>query len=147
MSEKDDDIERSFDRLNRAQEYLEAKEGLGATRPGLYVRRIYWPQLAKLIANDRAKSHDKALWRALKGIGIDDLANTLVNVGLNVCASDRLGIDRKTGNKTYIDTAETIARNLVQCRDRKLRIKIGDWAIERLRELPLFALEGPTAAR
>jgi hypothetical protein len=117
MTEIDDDIERSFDRLNRPQEYLEAKEGLGATRPGLYVRRIYWPQLAKQIANNRDKSHDKALWRALKGIAIDDLAKSLVSIGLTVCASDRLGIDRKTGHKTYIDTAETIARNLVQCRD------------------------------
>jgi DNA-directed RNA polymerase len=142
MSEKDDDIERSFDRLNRPQEYLEAKEGLGATRHGLHARRIYWPQLAELIANNRANSRDKALWRALRGIAIDDLAKALVNIGLTVCASDRLGIDRKTGHKTYIDIAETIARNLVQCRDRKLRIKVGDWAIERLCELPIFKLEG-----
>jgi len=100
-------------------------------------------------ANDRAQVRQFISLLRKLAIGIDDLAKTLVNVGLNVCASDRLGIDRKTGNKTYIDTAETIARNLVQCRDRKLRIKIGDWAIERLRELPLFALEGgilvPTA--
>ena len=139
MSEQqDDDVGRSFDRLNHSQEYREAKDGLGATRQGLHARRTYWPRLAKEIGDNRAGSRDKALWRALKGIGIDDLAKTLVNVGLNVCASDRLGIDRKTGNKTYIDTAETIARNLVQCRDRKLRIKVGDWAIERLRTLPIF---------
>ena len=83
MSEIDGDIERSFDRLNRPQEYLEAKEGLGATRHGLYARRIYWPQLAKQIADNRAKSHDKALWRALKGFAIDDLAKSLVNIGLS----------------------------------------------------------------
>jgi Autographiviridae RNA polymerase len=144
MSEQqDDDIERSFDRLNRSEEYREAKDGLGATRQGLHARRTYWPQLAKEIGDNRAESHDKALWRALKGMAIDDLAKTLVNIGLTICASDRLGIDRKTGNKTYIDIAEAIARNLIpQCRDRKLRIKIGDWAIERLRTLPIFALEG-----
>src|SRR5436309_3788918 len=101
MSEQqDDDIERSFDRLNRSEEYREAKDGLGATRQGLHARRTYWPQLAKEIGDNRAESHDKALWRALKGMAIDDLAKTLVNIGLTICASDRLGIDRKTGNKT-----------------------------------------------
>jgi hypothetical protein len=58
------------------------------------------------------------LWRALKGVVVDDLAKELLAIGLTVCASDRLGIDRKTGHKPYIDTAETIACNLVQCRDR-----------------------------
>ena len=150
MSTKMDDVERSFDRLNRPQEYLEATDGLGATRQGLHARRTYWPLLAKNISDNRSKSRDKTLWRALRGVAIDDLAKTLVNIGLTICASDRLGIDRKTGNKTYIDTAETIARNLIpRCRDRKLRIKFGDWAIEMLRTLPIFALEGdilvPTA--
>lgn len=143
MSEpQNDDIGRSFDRLNRSQEHREAKDGLGATPQGLHARRTYWPLLAREISDNRAKSRDKALWRALKGIAIDDLAKTLVNIGLTVCASDRLGIDRKTGNKTYIDIAETIARNLIpQCRDRKLRVKVGDWAIEMLRTLSIFDLQ------
>ena len=67
------DIGRSFDRLNRPQEY-----GLGATRPGLHARDTYWPRLADEIReNRRAKSRDKALWRALKGIAVDDLAKDL----------------------------------------------------------------------
>jgi DNA-directed RNA polymerase len=144
MSEdRDDDIGRSFDRLNRSEEHRESRHGLGVNRQGLHVQRTYWPQLAKEIGDNRAESRDKSLWQALKGISVNDVAKDLLTIGLTVCASDRLGIDRKTGNKTYIDIAETIARNLVpQCRNRKLCIKAGGWAIERLRTLPIFALEG-----
>jgi DNA-directed RNA polymerase len=140
---KDDDIERSFDRLNRSEEHRAGKHGLGATRQSLHVRRTYWPQLATTITENRTQSRDKALWRALKGMSVDDLAKDLLGIGLTVSASDRLGIDRKTGNKTYIDIAEAIAWNLIpKCRDRKLRIKVGHWAIEMLQTLPIFALEG-----
>src|SRR5215471_20377081 len=143
MSEpQNDDIGRSFDRLSRPQQYLETKDGLGATRQGLYARDKYWQQLADEIRENRAISRDKALWRALKDIPIDDLAKDLVAIGQTVAASDRLGADRETGNKTYRDTAEVIGNNLVpHCRDRKLRIEVGDWAIERLRTLPIFSLQ------
>ena len=145
---QNDDIGRSFDRLNRPREYLEQDIGLGPTRQGLHARDTYWPQLAKAISDNRAGSRDRALWRALRGGSIplrpfsaEDLAKELLTVGLTVCASDRLGIDRKTGHKAYIDVAETIARNLVPaCRDRKLRIKVGDWAIDMLKTLPIFGL-------
>jgi hypothetical protein len=100
MSElQNDDIERSFDRLSRPQAYLEARDGLGATRQGRHACRTYWPLLAKNISDSRAGSRDKALWRALKGHCNCDLAKFLVNIGLTVCASDRLGTGRKTGNK------------------------------------------------
>jgi DNA-directed RNA polymerase len=136
-----DDIERSFERLNRPQEYLEATQGLGATRPGRHARDTYWPQLAEEIHDSRAKSRDKVLLRTLKGLSDNDLAKDLLAIGMNVGASDRLGADRKTGNKTYRDTAEVIGNNLVpHCRERKLRIKVGDWGIERLRKLPIFSL-------
>ena len=143
MSEpQNDDIGRSFDRLSRPQQYLETKDGLGATRQGLYARDKYWQQLADEIRENRAISRDKVLWRALKDIPIDDLAKDLVAIGQTVAASDRLGADRETGNKTYRDTAEVIGNNLVpHCRDRKLRIEVGDWAIERLRTLPIFSLQ------
>src|SRR6516225_691404 len=136
-----DDIERSFERLNRPQEYLEATQGLGATRPGRHARDTYWPQLAEEIHDSRAKSRDKVLLRTLRGLSDNDLAKDLLAIGMNVGASDRLGADRKTGNKTYRDTAEVIGNNLVpHCRERKLRIKVGDWGIERLRKLPIFSL-------
>jgi hypothetical protein len=42
--------------------------------------------------------------------------------------------------KTFLDIALWIARNLVSIRDRELALKIGVWGINRLCELPIFEL-------
>src|SRR6516165_5299584 len=105
MSEpQNDDIGRSFDRLSRPQQYLETKDGLGATRQGLYARDNHWQQLDAEIRETRAISRDKVLWRALKDMPIDDLAKELVAIGQTGAATNRLRPDRETGNKTYRDT-------------------------------------------
>jgi hypothetical protein len=85
------DLDRSLERLNRAEEYKRSALGYGLTKQGQALRREYQDELCERIGVARAtKRRDKALWRALKGIDDETLALRLLTAGISVCGLDDL---------------------------------------------------------
>jgi DNA-directed RNA polymerase len=131
-------LEHSVERLAKSEEYRRIATGLGTTKQGLAVTRRHRGALADSIAKDRAHSHAKAVWRALRGVKDDDLALRLLVAGVSVCASNRLGAD-EDGNANFRDTALWLGSNLCPGESREIRFKIGAWGARLLDTLPIFA--------
>jgi DNA-directed RNA polymerase, mitochondrial len=137
--------DRSIDRAWKAEEFRAKSTGWGTTKQGQAVARLYQPQLADLIADDRG--HDKTVWRALNAVSVggirrnaDDLAQWLLAAGISVCCSSDLGVDR-TGVKTLRDIALWIGQNLCNSRDVEVHYKVGVWGINKLIRLPVFVFD------
>jgi DNA-directed RNA polymerase len=143
MSEpQDDEIERSFDRIDGSERHRTETLGYGSGRQGYALTRRWAPQLADNIIQSRTKSHDKALWAALKGTSADDLAWRLLNAGISVAVYDKLGANKR-GKKDIYDILSFVAYQLApKCKDRRLLPKIGSWGVEMLRTLPIFEVDG-----
>src|SRR5262245_6677858 len=77
--------------------------------------------------------------RAIKDLDDEELAFRLLVAGISVSEANKLGSD-DDGVKNFRATAEWIGRNLGQQRG-ELGIKVGAWGINRLIELPIFALD------
>jgi hypothetical protein len=134
-----DDLDRSFERLNRAEEYKRSALGYGFTKQGQALRREYETQLAHRIGVARGtERRNKALWLALKGIDDKTLALRLLTAGISVCGSDDLGID-KDGEKNFRDIALWIGRNLGH--GGKIGFKVGARGVDLLVTLPCFAID------
>jgi hypothetical protein len=136
---QDDDIDRSFDRLNRAEESRALITGYGTTKQGQSLARHCRPQLAVRIGADRAIARDKAVWRALKDIDDEEIALRLLVAGITVCGSDSLGTDEE-GDKNFRDIALWIGQQF-GC-GRELGLKVGAWGVNMLLVLPVFELVG-----
>ena len=133
------DLDRSLERLNRAEDYKRSALGYGLTKQGRALTRRYLQQLSDRISAARAtKRRDKTLWRALRGVDDETLAWRLLTAGQSVCDSDNLGID-KDGEKNFRDIALWIGRNLGH--KGKVGLKVGAWGIDLLVTLPCFALD------
>src|SRR6516165_2999085 len=133
------DLDRSLERLNRAEEYKRTVLGYGFTKQGQALRREYEVQLAGRISDARVtKRRDRVLWRALKGIDDETLARRLLTAGISVCGSDNLGVN-KDGEKNVRDIALWIGRNLSH--GGKIGFKSGAWGVDLLVTLPCFALD------
>ena len=74
-----DDFEHSLDRLTK-KEYRTAEDlGFGLTRQGqATIGRKYYPQLAKIIEEQRTSGRPKPVWRLSKRISVDALALRLI---------------------------------------------------------------------
>jgi hypothetical protein len=72
----------------------------------------------------------------LKSIKSDTLALRLLVAGINVAAADDIGVDRKTGEKTYLDIALWLGRHFGE--RGEIGFKVGAWAIDLLSRLPCF---------
>jgi DNA-directed RNA polymerase len=139
---QDQDLDRSFERLDRSEKYRAEEMGYGGTRQVAALTKKYLPELVANIKKDRATSRDKNLWRALRGLS-DALAIRLITAGASVAGSDRLGCARN-GHKSFQATALWISRQLApKCQDQELQAKIGVWGIEMLLGLsgPAFELQ------
>jgi hypothetical protein len=82
------DLDRSFERLNRAEEFRSRATGYGTTQQGQALTRQYQGVLAERIGADRAHPHDRKPWRVLKDIDDETLALRLLVAGISVCDSD-----------------------------------------------------------
>src|SRR5262249_18304551 len=131
----------SAERLVGGEETRAKLTGFGTTKQGQAIRRQYHDQLADVIDANRADParREKAIWGALRGIKVNDIAVRLLTAGMTVGYADGLGTD-SDGEKNFRDIALWVARNLVNVRDRELALKVGVWGINRLCELPIFEL-------
>jgi len=139
---RDLDLDRSFERLNRHEEFRSHTTGYGTTRQSQALTRKYLGQLADRIRADRARPRNRKPWRALKDIDDETLALRLLVAGISVCGSDTLGADKDNGEKNFRDIALCIARNIgiKDDDDRELLLRVGNWSINMLLTLPIFVL-------
>jgi DNA-directed RNA polymerase len=153
MPRMNDDWDRSFDRVHRTEQARWDNLGFSFTRQGQALTRKYYPVLANRIADGlRDKEIRAALRKFDKDLDNTRLAVQLLVAGVNICASDNLGIHdgKKTyddlgihdGKKTYRDIAISMGGFFGVTRDRELALKIGGWGINMLLSLPVFALDG-----
>jgi DNA-directed RNA polymerase, mitochondrial len=133
------DRHRTIERLAEDEATRASLTGFGTTKQGQAIARQYREQLAKAIkANRNAPApRERAVWGALKGIKVDDLAIRLLVAGITVSYADDLGVDSE-GNKSPREIALWIARNLTPIRARELAAKVGAWGVNRLLSLPIF---------
>ena len=132
-------FDHSADRLADSEDFRARTTGFGTTRQGQAVAKRYRLQLATRIAEDRATGRNKAVWRALKGTGVDDLTMRLLVAGISVCASNTLGAN-DDGEATFRDTALWIGRNLCSRQGRETCFRVGAWGTNLLASLPAFDL-------
>jgi DNA-directed RNA polymerase len=138
MSDLDKD--KSVERLVDAEGRTAYSVGHSVTLQGRALTRKYLPELIGLIEAEktlRRRSH--AAWRVLKSIKSDALALRLLVAGINVAAADDLGIDRETGEKTYLHIARFLGSYFGE--RGKVGFKIGAWAIDLLSRLPCFDIK------
>jgi DNA-dependent RNA polymerase len=133
------EFEPSFDRVWRGEKHKAEEFGFGGTQQAQAVARHCRVQLAANIALDRAQSRNKPVLRALTDLDDDTLALNLMAAGISVAQSNELGADRD-GHKNLRDLAYWIGGNF-QCRG-EIAVRVGVWAIELLRELPVFGMDG-----
>jgi DNA-directed RNA polymerase, mitochondrial len=133
------DFDRSLKRLVDGEDYRTRTAGFGTTKQGLALAREYRAQLADRIGADRAHGCDKVVWRALRGVVDETLADRLLIAGISVAEGGDLGTD-EDGEKNFRDMALWIGRNLGH--RRELGLKVGTWGINMLLTLPAFALDG-----
>ena len=141
MQQTDLDIGRSFDRLNRSEEYKARALGRGLNKQGQALTRKYLPQLSEVIAADRAASRrDRSLWLVLKDIDHEALALRLLIAGISATG---VGVD-DNGDKDFRHQCLWIGRNLLDGRrhKRELQFKLGAWGAKMLLTLPAFAPVG-----
>jgi DNA-directed RNA polymerase, mitochondrial len=129
----DQDLNRNAARIAGSEDSRARLTGFGTTKQGRAIERRFHDQLAGYIAANRKSPArcERPVWGALRGIKVEDLALRLLTAGITACAECE---------KTFLDIALWIARNLVSIRDRELALKIGVWGINRLCELPIFEL-------
>ena len=142
-----DDWGRSYERQRRIDESRGNKLGLAFSKRGEALTQKYYPQLANRIAAGRGVPRDKEVYRALRKFDKDldntNLAIQLLVAGIHVCDSNQLGINRKTGEKTFLKIAIVIGRSFgVREDDDELALKVGAWGINMLLTLTVFALDG-----
>src|SRR5262249_50552550 len=83
-----------------------------------------------------------AVWRALRGMD-DYLGPLLLTAGVTMCGDDKQGADRRSGLKTSRSQAWFIGSHFGDFEgDRKLRLKVGGWGLDKLSKLPLFEFDG-----
>jgi len=143
MQQTDLDIGRSFDRLNRSEEYKARTLGRGLNKQGQALTRKYLRQLSDVIAADRAASRrDRSLWLVLKDIDHEELALRLLIAGISATDA-RVGVD-DNGDKDFLHQCLWIGCNLLDGRrhKRELQFKLGAWGAEMLLTLPAFAPVG-----
>lgn len=134
------DQDRSLARVVGSEDNRAKLFGFGATRQGSALVRQHRQQLADRIRADRVAGRGKPVWRALRGIDNEDLADRLLIAGITVCASDELGADKR-GQKNYRDIALFFGRQFGKRRD-EIALKVGEWGVNMLLTLPIFAIEG-----
>ena len=134
----DNDLDRSTVRVVGSEHERTKHFGFGATKQGSALVRQHLQQLAERIRADRVAGRGKPAWRALRGIDDEDLAVRLLTAGLSVCYGDKLGVDNED-QKNYRDIALFIGRQFGKRRD-ETALKVGEWGINTLLTLPIFAL-------
>jgi hypothetical protein len=99
-----DDFDRSLQRILDSEEARALLTGFGTTKQGQVIVREYLPSLAEIIRANRASPdiRERAVWRPLKGISIEDIAARLLIAGISACWDDTLGADDE-GHKTYLN--------------------------------------------
>src|SRR5215831_4303992 len=112
------DLDRSLDRLLRGEDQRAKLGGFGITKQGRAIARKYRERLADIIEVNRAQARDKAVWKTLRGVSIDDLALRLLIAGISVCATQGLGND-SDGHPNLLKQSLWIGRQL-GCDERKL---------------------------
>jgi len=117
--------------------------GFGTGKQGTALVRHYLPQLNSIIhADRRAKNRDRAVWRALRGMD-DYLGPLLLTAGVTICGDDKQGADKRSGLKTFRSQAWWLGAHFGDFKDdRKLRLKVGAWGLDKLSKLPLFEFDG-----
>ena len=131
---RENEFERTTDRLLRSEERRAEIAGFGATRQGGALIRRYRNKLAKTISADRVTAG--AVWITLSPIPDDDLAAVLLFAGISACATD--------DQNTFRDVALFIGHTFGQRGESALRV--GEWGINILLTLPIFGLEGDVLA-
>jgi Autographiviridae RNA polymerase len=150
MNDFDNTIERRIKGEYFKADYL----GFGLSAQGLALQS-YRPRLARIIAADRAggplpgwepllklRRPDRELWRALKDLDDDAIAERLLIVGVSICFNERLGVD-DDDVKNFRSIALVIGASLG--RRGKIGFKLGCWGIRMLTQLPLFTLDANDA--
>src|SRR6516225_6444795 len=97
-----EDLDKSVERLVNAEGRTAYSVGYSLTLSGRALTAKYLPQFIKIIEAEKAGRRNPTIWRVFKSLKIDALALRLLVAGINVAAADDLGIDRKTGEKTYL---------------------------------------------
>jgi hypothetical protein len=134
------DYDRTLTTVTEAEAFRAKSDGAGTNLQGQAVTRHYRELLADLIGADRTRrGRNTAVWGALNGMDDEAIALHLLTAGVTVCELNKLGTDGN-GDKTYVQTALYIGRNLGHT--RKLGALVGAWGIALLTELPAFELDG-----
>jgi DNA-directed RNA polymerase, mitochondrial len=136
------DLDKSVERLVDAEGRTAYSVGHSLTRQGQALTAKYLPVLIGLIeAEKKRRRSDWAIWPSLRSIKTDALALRLLVAGVNVAAADDLGVDRKTGDKTYLDIALWLGRHFNFNLRGEIGFKVGAWAIDLLSRLPCFEIK------
>jgi hypothetical protein len=133
------DFDRSYKRLTDAEDLRRDQGGFGDTKQGHALLRVYLPQLAETIDQDRTSRYrDMDVWRSLRG-KTDNLAARLLWAGITAAVDDVTHDPDDAGN-TLQGQAIFIAHNL-GCHRQDLGPKVGLWGIKILESLPIFDVD------
>src|SRR5262249_20450456 len=135
--------DHTLNRVLNSEEGRAKAMGFGTSKQGTALLRHYLPQLNSIIHADRtSKNRDRAVWRALRGMD-DDRGPLRLTAGVTLCGDDKQGADRRSGLKTSRSQAWFIGSHFGDFKgDRKLRLKVGGWGLDKLSKLPLFEFDG-----
>jgi DNA-directed RNA polymerase len=134
-----EDLDKSVERLVNAEGRTAYSVGYSLTLSGRALTAKYLPQFIKIIEAEKAGRRNPTIWRVFKSLKIDALALRLLVAGINVAAADDLGIDRKTGEKTYLDIALWLGGHFGE--RGEVGFRVGAYAIDLLSRLPCFDIK------
>ena len=138
MTDEFDEAENARRRLKRSEAYHVKQTGSGTTPRSLAVVRQYLPPLTEIVAADLRRSRsDSKVWPALRRI--EDLELRLLVAGITVALDAGAGTN-SDGDKTAVAVRRWLGQQLDQY-DNELEWRVGDWAVDRLVELEIFALD------
>jgi DNA-directed RNA polymerase len=143
-----DDVDHSRERWLKQEQLRANLTGLGLNHEGHAIRRKYRGQLKRQLDADRRQRRNMEIWRALKDAGLvgidirtDQFVDRLLGMGLTAAADERVGVD-DDGIKKLRGQALWLGQHLGLSRSQRvLEFKVGAWAIDQLRTLPVFALD------
>ncbi len=134
-----DEDEYARRRITKGEAYDIRQTGTGTTPRSLTVVRQYLPQLKELVAADLRRSRsDSKVWPKLRRI--ENLELRLLIAGINVALDADAGTNNN-GDKTAVAVRRWLGQQLDQ-HDNEMEWRVGDWAVDRLVELEIFALDG-----
>jgi hypothetical protein len=130
MSDAGDFLHRYGDRSYQGRRVVKSE------RIKLYQREL----VERIDADARAGRRNHEVWRILKDIDRSTVAERVLVAGILVASSTDLGGDRD-GEQNYRDVRDYVGSQVVGEQADRAEFDVGDWAIDRLIELPIFELD------